>query len=162
LYEVVRRVPGIAGREVERRAGTARGETVYHLDRLVEAGLLNRELGGHQDHYFVATVPLGDRSLLRLARSPSARRLMVSMLQEPELTVPDLERRTGLSPARLSVHLRRMIDARIVACGRRDRLRTFSIVDRERVVRVLVSYREGYADRWVEGLLETWPEVFPP
>jgi predicted transcriptional regulator len=162
LYEAVRRSPGIGAREAQRAAGVGWGETTYHLDRLTTAGLLHRERAGHQDHYFVANVPLGDRRLLRLARSASARRLLVALLETPGATVPDLIKRTEISAGRLSVHLRRMIETEVLRTGRRGRLRTFEIVDRERILRLLVTYREGLADQWVERLLETWSDLLRP
>jgi predicted transcriptional regulator len=162
IYEAVRTRPGVSGREVERLTEMARGETVYHLERLVEAQLVHREPAGHQDHYFAASVPLGERTLLRLARSPSARRLMVVMLKDPAQTVPELREKTGLSQARISVHMRRLLETGLVESGRKGRLRTFAIVDPARALRLLVTYRQGYADGFVEGLLETWAEMFPP
>lgn len=161
FYEIVRRSPGISGREIQRRAGTARGETVYHLDRLVDAGLVHREISSHQDHHFAATVPVGERTLLRLATSPSARRILVAMLERPHATAEELRGRAGLSPARFSVHMRRLLDTGMVESGRREKRRTFALVDRERAMRILVTYRDGFGDRWVEGLLETWSELFP-
>ncbi len=162
LYEVVRRAPGIGAREVQRAAGTGWGETVYHLDRLTEAHLLQRERAGHQDHYFVAAVPLGDRALLRLARSPSARRLLVTLLERPGATVPELSAAAELSAGRISVHLSRLAELGLLATGRRERLRTFEVADRDRVLRLLVSYREGLADEWVERLLTTWSDLLRP
>jgi predicted transcriptional regulator len=162
IYEAVRKAPGLGGREVQRAAGTGWGETVYHLERLMASGLLHRERTGHQDHYFVATVPLADRSLLRFTRSASARRLLVALLEKPQRSVPDLMERTGLSAGRLSVHLRRLVETGVVRTGREGRLRTFEVGDEARVVQVLVTYREGIADEWVERLLETWAELFRP
>jgi predicted transcriptional regulator len=162
IYEAVRKAPGLGGREAQRAAGTGWGETVYHLDRLTTSGLLHRERSGHQDHYFVATVPLGDRNLLRFTRSASARRLLVALLEKPHRSVPDLMERTGLSAGRLSVHLRRLVETGVVRTGRYGRWRTFDVADQARVVRVLVTYRSGIADEWVERLLETWSELFRP
>jgi len=162
LYAVVQQSPGLGSREIQRKTGMAWGETTYHLDRLVTAGLIHREQGGHQDYYFAATVPLGDRTLLRLARSDAMRRVLSALLTQPDLTVPELEERTGLSPGRLSIHLRRFLQTGLVQAGRRDRFRTFAIVDRDRVVRLLIAYRSSFADGWVDRLLETWSEVFRP
>ena len=162
VYETVRRTPGVGAREVQRLAGTGWGETVYHLDRLTEANLLHRESSGHQDHYFVSAVPLGDRSLLRVARSPSARRLLVALLELPGATVPDLIGRTGLSAGRISVHLGRLGGIGILRTGRRDRLRTFELRDRDQVLRLLVTYHESLADEWIERLLATWSELLRP
>lgn len=162
IYTVVVRSPGLGSREIQRQTGMAWGETTYHLDRLVSGGLVHREQGGHQDYYFAATVPLGDRTLLRLARSPSSRKVLGALLSAPGGTVPELQERTGLSPGRLSIHLRRFLQTGLIEAGRRERFRTFTIVDRDRVVRLLVAYREGFADGWVDRLLDTWAEVFRP
>jgi predicted transcriptional regulator len=162
IYGVVVHSPGLGSREIQRQTGMAWGETTYHLDRLVSAGLVHREQGGHQDYYFAATVPLGDRTLLRLARSEAPRRVLGALLTESSLTVPELQERTRLSAGRLSIHLRRFLQTGLVEAGRRERFRTFSLVDRERVIRLLVAYRSGLADGWVDRLLETWSEVFRP
>jgi predicted transcriptional regulator len=162
VYDAVRRVPGIGAREVQRAAGTGWGETVYHLDRLTQGHLIHRERSGHQDHYFVAGIPLADRGLLRVVRSHSARRLLVALLESPASTVPDLEGRTGLSAGRISVHLGRLGELGMLRTGRKERLRTFEVTDRERVLRLLVSYRESLADEWVESLLETWADLLRP
>ena len=162
IYEAVRRAPGSGAREVQRAIDTGWGETTYHLDRLVDAGLIHREPSGYQDHYFVAEVPLADRRLLGLTRSASARRLLVALLEAGEATVPELSERTGLSEGRLSVHLRRLIETGMLRMGRRARWRTFEVIDRERVMLLLVTYRDGLADQWVERLLETWSELFRP
>lgn len=160
LYEAVRRNPGVGARQLQRAAGTGWGETVYHLDRLTAAGLLDRERAVHQDHYYVRSVPGADRPLLSVCRSPSARRLLLALLERPGATVPELGGATGLSPGRLSVHLRRLVATGVLSAGRRGRYRTFAVVDPDRVVRVLTSYRESFADAWVERLLETWAELF--
>lgn len=162
LYSAVRNAPGLGAREAQRAAGTAWGETVYHLERLTQAGLLHRERSGRRDHYFASDVPLGDRRLLGLTRSRSARRLLVALLEQPGRTVPDLEQSTGLSSGRISVHLRRLLETGLVRSGRQGRWRTFEAVDQERIVRLLVAYRAGIADEWVERLLEAWSELFRP
>lgn len=162
IYDAVRAAPGIGGREAQRAAATGWGETVYHLERLTEAGLLHRERAGFQDHYFVASVPLADRSLLRLMRSTSARRLLVALLSAQSQTIPELSTASGLSPGRLSVHLRRFLESGLLLSGRRGRYRTFDVGDRDRVVAMLVTYRSGFADSWVERFLETWSELFRP
>ncbi|MCI4348826.1 MAG: winged helix-turn-helix transcriptional regulator [Thermoplasmata archaeon] len=162
IYEAIARSPGSGGREVQRSAGTAWGETVYHLERLTDAGLVHRERGEHQDHYYVRKVPLGDRRLLALVRSRSARRILVALLQEPEQTVADLVERTGLSTGRISVHLRRFLETGIVRGGRRERLRTFDLAEPTRVAVLLVTYSQGFADEWIERQLATWSELFRP
>jgi predicted transcriptional regulator len=162
VYDVVRRTPGLSAREIQRQAQTGWGETAYHLERLEEGRLLHRERGGHQDYYFAASVPLGDRTLLRLARSSSARRILVTLLEAPTTSFVEIVARTSLSPSRVSIHLRRWVDSGIVAAERRESLRVYSIPDRERVIRLIVAYRSGYSDGWVDRLIDSWAELFSP
>ena len=48
----------------------------------------------------------------------------------------------------------------IVTTGRQGRFRTFEVVERDRAIRLLITYRSSIADAWVERLLETWSELF--
>ena len=161
LFDVVRTTPGLSAREIQRGAGTGWGETVYHLERLEESGLLQRERGGHQDFYFAASVPLGERTLLRLARSAAVRRILVTVLDRPGRTLPEIAEGTAMSLSRASIHLRRLLDTGVVASGQRDRWRTFSVVEPERVARLLVLYRAGFQDDWIDRLSGAWADLFP-
>ncbi|MCI4363026.1 MAG: ArsR family transcriptional regulator [Thermoplasmata archaeon] len=162
LYAAVERTPGLSAREIQRSAGTAWGETAYHLERLALSGLLHRERGSHQDFYFCAKLPLGDRTLLRVARSAATRRILVTLLETSDLTLGEITARSELSVSRGSIHLRRLLATGIVGSGRREQLRTFAVVDPPRIARILVAYRESYTDRWVERLVDTFGELFPP
>ena len=162
LYDAAASAPGQSAREIQRTAGTAWGETTYHLERLEKAGLLHRERGTHQDFYFAATVPLGERTLLRVARSAAVRRILVTLLETEDRTLGEVAGSTGLSLTRASIHLRRLLSTGLVQSGRRDRLRTFRLGDRERTARILVTYRQGLGDELIERLTETWGEMFPP
>ncbi len=162
LYLLVLQNPGTSARDVQRGAQLAWGETAYHLERLEQGGLVHRERGGRQDFYFAASVPLADRTLLRLARSPTIRRLLVTLLRDRTSSFQGLCERTGLSQSRISVHLRRLLELGIVESNRREQFRVYSIRDEVRVVRLLIAYRESYADGWVDKLVDAWSELFPP
>ena len=40
--------------------------------------------------------------------------------------------------------------------------KTLDVSERQRIVRLLVTYREGLADRWVERVVETWSDLLRP
>ena len=162
LYETVFATPGLSAREIQRSTGTAWGETTYHLERLESAGLIQRERSLHQDFYFAKSVPLGERTLLRLGRSAAVRRILVVLLEKEDLTLPELSAGAQLSVSRVSIHVRRLLASGVLRSGRRGNFRTFSVTDREVTGRVLVRYRAGYADAWVDRLVEVWAELFPP
>jgi predicted transcriptional regulator len=162
LYEAVVATPGLSAREVQRASGTAWGETTYHLLRLEEAGHVQREHGSHQDFYFAAAVPLGDRTILRLARSETVRRILVVLLEVPDRTLEETAELSHASLSRTSIHLRRLVETALVESGVRERRRTFRIGDRRRIAQVLVAHRHGYPDDYIDRLVDTWAEMFPP
>lgn len=162
LFAVVQSTPGLSAREIQRAAGTAWGETSYHLERLEDGGLIRRERGSHQDFFFAATISEGERTVLRAARSASARRILVELLAHPDLSLAEVGSATGLSVSRTSIHLRRLIETHIVEAGHRGPFRTFRVADRARVAQLLVAHQEGYADAWVDRLVDAWSEMFPP
>jgi predicted transcriptional regulator len=162
LYTAAASAPGRSAREIQRAAGTAWGETTYHLERLEKAGLLHRERGPHQDFYFVATVPLGERTLLRVARSIAVRRILIALLDRADQTLGEVAAASEMSLTRASIHVRRLLETGLVHAGRRDRYRTFRLSDRDRTARILVTYRAGFGDALVDGLTDTWGEMFPP
>jgi predicted transcriptional regulator len=162
LFEVIDATPGLSAREVQRASGMAWGETTYHLERLEGAGLIHRERSSHQDFFFVAAVPLGERTLLKMGRSAAVRKILVVLLEDADLTLQEIADRTGLSLSRSSIHLRRLLGAGLLRSGRRGSLRTFVVGDPDRTARVLVAYRSGYSDAWVDRLIDSWAELFPP
>ncbi|MCW6167434.1 MAG: hypothetical protein LVQ64_03195 [Thermoplasmatales archaeon] len=160
IYEVVCNSPGLNGRGTQRAAATGRGETIYHLNRLIGAGLIQRERFGREDHYFAATIPVGDRRLLGLISSASVRRVLIALVQQSHQSVSDLKAQTGLSGGRLSIHLGRLVTIGVIRASRERHGRTFEVVDPSYVIRVLTTYRPGITDAWVERLSETWSELF--
>jgi predicted transcriptional regulator len=162
LYDSVVATPGLSAREVQRATGTAWGETTYHLLRLEEAGHIHREHGTHQDFYFAEGVPVGERTLLRLARSRTARRILVVLLETPDRTLEEIADQTATSRSRTSIHLRRLVETALVATGARERRRTFHIGDRRRIAQVLVLHQRGYGDEYIDRLVDLFADLFPP
>lgn len=162
IYDVVVASPGLSAREVQRAAGTAWGETTYHLQKLEDGHHVHRERGAHQDFFFASDVPLGKRTLLRIGRSRAARRILVVLLEEPDLTLEEIAREAALSVPRISVHLRRLLELGVVEVRRRERWRTFRITDRSRVGEILTEQSAVYQDTYVDRLVNTWSELFPP
>lgn len=161
LYDVVVAAPGISAREIQRAGGTAWGDTTYHLLRLEEAGHVHRERGAQQDFYFARAVPVAAGPVLRLSRSPSVRRVLIALLEEPGLDLDALAARSTLTPGRLTMLLRRMVVLGLVTEGRREAVATYAVGDRRAIGQLMVQYRHGPIDAAVERLIATWAELFP-
>lgn len=119
LVAAIEAQPGIHFQELRRRAGLANGAAVHHLRILEEAGrIVGRRADGYTC-YFARGVDAKLMSALPTLRSQSARSILAAVRERPTASNRDVASRTGLSPATVSYHLRRLREAGLVASERR-------------------------------------------
>lgn len=162
IYEAVVATPGLSAREVQRQAGATWGETSYHLLRLEEAGHVVREKGVGRDFYFPQGLPSGPRALRGLGSSPSVRRVLVTVLDRPELTADAIAEAAGLTVPRVSVLLRQLVAVRLLEMLPDRSPPAFRIRDRTRLGQVLAGAAGGRRDAFLDRFVATWAEMFPP
>jgi predicted transcriptional regulator len=159
IYDAVGAHPGASARDIQREAGLAWGETAYHLDQLIRAGLLRRERGGRRDYYFQPEMTWDDRKLFLTLRSETARRLLLILSQSPGLTLAELRDRAELSLSTTSFHLRFLVTQGHVEAVREGNLRRYRVVRPTRVAAILEQYRASFQDRLVDRFVETWSSL---
>jgi len=156
IFDVVSKHPGASGRDVQRLAGLAWGETAYHLEQLTDAGLLRRERGGRRDYYFAAAMTWEDRRLFQALRSPTQRRLLLLLSESPDLTLAELRERLQLSLSTTSFHVRQLLASSAIEGNRAGNLRRYRAVRPQRVAELLRGYQESFEDRLVDRFVEAW------
>ncbi len=159
LYELVGSHPGSSAREIQRLSGLAWGETAYHLDQLIQAGLLRRERGGRRDYYFQLDMTWEDRRVLLTLRSPMERKILVELVQSPGLTLTELRDRTQTSVSTVSSHLRRLLALGLVESDKSTNYRQYRPAHPLRVALLLQKYQGSFRDRLVDRFIETWREL---
>lgn len=159
IYDVVGAHPGASAREVQRLAGLAWGETAYHLDQLIRAGILRRERGGRRDYYFRLDMTWEDRRVLLSLRSRTERMILVALVESPGLSLAELKDRTQTSLSTASSHLRRLIAQGVVESERTESTRQYRTVQPQRVTVLLRQYKESFRDRLVDRFVETWSDL---
>lgn len=156
IHEVVAQHPGSSARDIQRRAQLGWGETAYHLDQLIAAGLLRRERGGRRDYYFPASMTWEDRRLLQALRSPTQRRLLVVLGGAPGLTLGEMRERAGLSLSTTSFHLRQLLERSAVEWYREGNLRRYRVAQPHRLAQMLHLYQTSFQDGMVDRFVEAW------
>lgn len=159
IFEIVGAHPGASAREIQRLGGLAWGETAYHLDQMIRAGVVRRERGGRRDYYFRLDMTWEDRRVLLSLRSRTERQILLVLVDSPDLTLSDLRERTGTSLSTVSAHLRRLLSLGIVESHPVGLSRQYRPVRPERVALLLRQYRESFRDRLVDRFVETWSDL---
>lgn len=160
IYELVGGHPGSSAREIQRLSGLAWGETAYHLDQLIRAGVLRRERGGRRDYYFQLEMTWEDRRVLLTLRSPMERTILVELVQTPGLTLVELKERIQTSLSTVSSHLRRLLALGLVESDKSAGSRQYRPARPLQVALLLQKYQESFRDRLVDRFVETWEELF--
>lgn len=159
IFEVVGAHPGASAREIQRLSGLAWGETAYHLDQMIRAGVVRRERGGRRDYYFRLDMTWEDRRVLLSLRSRTQRQILLALVDSPDLSLAELRERTGASLSTVSAHLRRLLSLGIVESRREGPARQYRSIRPERVAALLRQYRESFGDRLVDRFVETWSDL---
>jgi predicted transcriptional regulator len=156
IFDFVREHPGASARTVQRGVGMGWGETAYHLDQMLRAGLLHRERGGRRDYYFPTDMLPLDRQLLLSMQSPVERALLVDLARFPGLTFRELVDRLGAGKSTLAFHLKFLVALGIVEVDVAGASRHYRARRPELVLRLYSSYRDSFEDRWVDRFSSTW------
>lgn len=156
IHEVVCRHPGASAREVQRLATLGWGETAYHLDQLTRGGVLRRERGGRRDYYFPAAMGWEDRRLFQALRSPAQRRILLILSERPDLTLAEVQRRSGLSLSTTSFHVRQLLDHAVLEGHRDGNVQRYRLVHRGRLAELVKGYQASFRDQLVDRFVAAW------
>ena len=156
IFEYVGQHPGSSARNVQRGVGLGWGETAYHLDQMLRAGLLHRDRGGRRDYYFPADMLPIDRQLLVAMQSAVERALLVDLARFPGRTFAELVERLGLGKSTAAFHLKFLVALGIVDVEASGAIRRYQVRRPDLVLRLYGSFRDSFEDRWVDRFSSTW------
>jgi predicted transcriptional regulator len=160
LLEIVKLLPGVHLREAQRRTGLGLGDTVYQLEKLESLGLIDSEKNGRYRRYYMADVNTADRKTLAVLMNPSRRLIILSLLAEHALSVPDLASRLRLAKSTTIWHLKileseGLIESHVCTA---DSV-VWQLTDTGKVRRNLSKINQNALDRLSESFLQSWDLV---
>jgi predicted transcriptional regulator len=156
IYRIVLKYAGCHFREIERKAGLSTGSVQYHLGYLVKKGLLKVEKEGSNSRYFPVSVASGNKKVLGLLRQKSVRQILLFILKSKKCHHKDLVVFTGLSASTVSWHLRKLDEAKVITAVKKGRETSYSVVDVDQVIGLLVTYKTSFVDVLVDNVVDMW------
>lgn len=157
IYDIVRAHAGSHFREIERKSGLPPGNVKYHLSYLSRHGLIKEEKDGNNLRYFPNEIKSENKKLLGFLRQNTIRNIMLSLLINDNCNHEQIVRIVNLSPSTVSWHLKKLEESGMIESSREGR-KTFYrlLVDKEEILRLLITYRESFLDSLVDRVIETW------
>ena len=155
IYEYVRKSPGSHLREVQRSTGLSFGSVSYHLGYLCRHNLIKEEKDGKNNRYFPIEMSNADKKLLGLLRQKSIRGILLFLVMRKEISHQSLVSLLKLSPSTISWHLKKLEEDQIIGCGSMNKRKTYHlIIDKIRIIKLLIAYKESFLDAMVNNVVE--------
>lgn len=161
IYDHIVANPGTHLRAVKEALEMPMGQLEYHLRFLEDQGLVGAKEDRYYKRFFPSEMGATERRLLSALRQEMPRRIVLLVLESPGADHTTIQKSTGLGASTLSFYMRDLIEKGLIERRREGRRSLYTVLDVDRVVKVLITYRPSFLDRMVDRFLETWFELEP-
>ena len=117
IFDAVCASPGMGVHAIAERTGVSYSTTAYHLERLVEAGMIVMTPDGNKLCYYKngGAFTEAERRLLPVLKNGEAVRLLEAILETPGTYRAALAERLGVTATTINWHLKRLRETGLVA-----------------------------------------------
>ncbi|MDX1612182.1 MAG: winged helix-turn-helix transcriptional regulator, partial [Candidatus Thermoplasmatota archaeon] len=131
LMEQIEDQPGMALQELAEVSGAGWGTTVYHLQRLEQAGFINsRKQGHHRRFYKVGELDRADVEAVGMLRNDTPQKIARYLLKDPGCNQKAICEALDISPSLAHKYLKRMEEQALVTSEREWRSKHYTPDDR--------------------------------
>jgi predicted transcriptional regulator len=157
IYQIVKNNSGCHFREIERRSGITYGTLKYHLNFLAKHGLILCRKDENSLRYFPADFRNEDLKLLGILRQTVERKVILFLVSNKSANQKEISDFVGLSPSTTSWHLGKLVKSEILKHEKVGARAYYSLkVDKNEIIKLLISYRNSFLDSLVDKTIEMW------
>lgn len=159
IFECIRGSPGLHFREIQRRTGMSIGVLDYHLNYLVQRGLVSVTKEEGFSRYFPAGQLTREKQrMLSCLRQEIPRGIVLYLLRNPGATHGQIHESFTISGGTLSYHLRKLVRHGLLRNERVGRESRFWVIDPDSVADLLIVYRRTFLDKLVDEFVARYVE----
>jgi len=159
IYECIRQSPGLHFREIQRRTDLPIGVLEYHLNYLVQKGLLTLEKQENFSRYYPGGQLGADKQrILSALRQEIPRGIILYLLRSPGATHGELLSNFTISGGTLSYHVKKLTSKGVVSVEKVGRESRLTVIDPDKVADLLIIYRRTFFDRLVDEFVARYVE----
>jgi predicted transcriptional regulator len=157
IYEVVKKYAGCHFREIQRKCNLSTGTVKYHLTYLVNHRLIKEEKDETNIRYFPKEFISENKKLLGLLRQKKVREIILFILTNNNCNHEQIAEAVNVSPSTVSWHLKKLLENNIIGYLKNGRKTSYNIlIDKEEIIKLLITYRESFLDSLVDNVIEMW------
>jgi predicted transcriptional regulator len=159
IYTLIDASPGIHLRELQRLLDIPLTTLEYHLSYMTRKKALFAETEGHHKRYYTRPLDSEDKKVLAALRQKRMREILLITLENGKAKYQLLAERLELSHSTLSSYLKYLVNKNILVREKIGYETLYTVLDEDRVAKMLIAYKSSFLDRLVDRALETWMET---
>jgi len=154
LVDIIDKNPGIKFREIMRETGMKNGVLSYHARKLEKNGVVKVERGSRQTRFYPLGITNEESVLIKNLRQETPRQILLSLLDEKELTFNKIVEKVKKSPSTVSIYLSQLTDDSIVEIKIIELKKVFYIKSEETVQNAINKYHPTLIERSADRLAD--------
>ena len=157
IFELIEKRPGLHKREIARAMGMSLSTIDYHLHHMEKKGLVEARLDGKYKRYFIRKEgKKEDKRIFSMLRQEVPRRILLFLISHPKAIHKEICEHIGKAPSTISFHMKKLIKEGLVEEIAMGKEKAYVVKDEEKVIDLLITYRESFVDRAVDRFIDAW------
>jgi len=157
IYDLIDTTPGLHKREIARELHMSLSTIDYHLHYMEKKGLLETRSDGKYKRYFTKKdMRKEDKKIFSLLRQEVPRHIIIFLLTHPKAIHKEICAHIGKAPSTISFHMKKLIKEDVVEEISLGKEKSYVIKNEERIIKLLIMYRESFVDKVVDKFLDAW------
>lgn len=146
-------------RELQREMNLPISTLYYHINFLKRYRIIVAEKDGAKERFYVEQLNKDERKFLGILRKRKCREIISSILVNETADTKSLGEKLNLPTSTLSFYLNYLVEQSILKREKVGYENIYSVSDKNKVTKILISYKSSLLDRLVDKSLSTWLET---
>lgn len=147
VVQIIEKNPGIQFSEIMRETGMKNGVLSHYTRKLEEGGIVQVERTPRVTRFYPLGVNKEESILIKNLRQETPKNILMSLLENDNLTFNEVAEKIKRSPATVSINLTQLIQDEIIEGKFVNTKRIFQIKNKEMVQNLIGKYRPDIMDK---------------
>tara|TARA_B100000029_G_scaffold504278_1_gene582822 strand:+ start:572 stop:1075 length:504 start_codon:yes stop_codon:yes gene_type:complete len=149
----VKNNPGIRFRELMKVVGVTNGIMSYYINKLEKNGSLLTERRSGVARLFSNDIDLSQIKLIEFLRTPTTKKIILSLLEEDKLSFKQITQKIDRSPSTTSFYLKKLVDDKSVKISN-SFPKTYSLLHKREISNIILLYHPDIIDSASDNLAD--------
>ncbi|MEW5761241.1 MAG: transcriptional regulator [Candidatus Thermoplasmatota archaeon] len=134
------------------------GVLEYHLNYMCEKEVVASKMNKYYKRYYPVGIGAKEKVMVSALRQKPLRDIVLFLILNPSSSHKKIMDKLQLGASTLSFYLNELVEKMIVSRRKVGRISEYDVIDKDSVIKVLITYKPSFIDMVVDRFLEVWFE----